>query len=337
MAFQAMPVRVDGMEGWELSGPGETRCLVLAEIGSQLGALRLAPGGGRQSVDVLYVPPPAQQRQATWSTGAPILFPFPGRIAEGEYRYRGRAFRLPGGTQGAPGRHPLHGFVGLARWSVDAAGAGAEGAWVRTAIEHESLGVPPEAFPGRYRLTVTHQLRPDGYVQEIVVDNTGTEPFPFGYGWHPYFLVPLAPGGLRADCALTLRAAARWELTAELLPTGRRLAVAGPYDLRNPNPLGEKSYDDPFTMVERDAGGDISATLTDGHAGLCLTVWADSAFRDWVVYAPRTLGAVSLEPYTCAPDAFNLEARGVSAGLLELSPGQTWRARLGVRLGPVAA
>jgi len=319
------------MEAWDLAGPNGGRCLVLPEVGSQIGSLRLDPGGGRGAVEAIHAPVPAELRHAGWGAGAPILFPFPGRITGGEYTYRGRAFKLGGGH----GRHPLHGFVGQARWAVVDSGADADGAWVRTAIEHDSLAVSPDAFPSRYRLEVTHRLGTDGYVQGIVLHNTGDEPFPFGYGWHPYFPAPLVPGGQRADCTLTLRAAARWELTSELVPTGRRLEVAGPYDLRLPSPLGEKSYDDPFTLVERDADGGSSAVLTDGHAGLSLTAWADAAFRDWVVYSPRTLGAVCLEPYTCAPDAFNLEARGIPAGLLELSPGETWRARIGVRLGPV--
>lgn len=333
VVYAAEALQVDGIEAWELHGEGGARCLVLPELGSQIGSLRLTPGPGRAAVETISAPSPGELRHAGWGAGAPILFPFPGRITGGEYTYRGRGYRIAGGH----GRHPLHGFVGLAPWGVAEAGTSAEGAFVHTYVDHADLGIGERAFPGDYRLHVTHRLGPDGYTQEILLENTGTEPFPFGYGWHPYHPVPLLPGGARADCTLTLRARARWELTAELVPTGRRLEVAGPYDLRSPNPLGEKSYDDPFTLVEPDAGGGSSAVLTDARAGLALTAWADASFREWVVYSPRTLGAVCLEPYTCAPDAFNLQARGIDAGVRELSPGERWPARIGVRLGPAGA
>lgn len=328
LAFGAARKSIGALETWELSGPRGARCLVLPGVGSQLGLLALDPGAGRDAVDVLHAPPPPELRQAGWGAGAPILFPFPGRITGGEYRYRGESHRVGSGQ----GRHPLHGFVGLAPWEVIEGGSDDHGAWVRTAIDHERLGVLPEAFPGQYRLEVTHRLGDGGYEQGILLRNTGSRAFPFGYGWHPYFRTPLLPRGTRADCTLTLQASARWELTADLVPTGRRLEVAGPYDLRSPNPLGDKSYDDPFTMVAPDPGGGSSIVLEDPRAGLRLTVWAESAFRDWVVYSPRTLGAVALEPYTCTPDAFNLEARGVAAGLRELEPGETWRSRITVRL-----
>jgi len=328
LAFATTRNRIDDLDAWELSGPRGARCLVLPGVGSQLAALALDPGEGRDAVDVLRAPAPAELRQAGWGAGAPILFPFPGRITGGEYQYRGDAYRVGGGH----GRHPLHGFVGLAPWEVVDGGTDDRGAFVRTAVDHARLGVPAEAFPGQYRLEVTHRLGEAGYEQEIVLHNTGARAFPFGYGWHPYFRTPLLPRGTRGDCTLTLQAAARWELTADLLPTGRRLEVAGPYDLRGKSPLGDKSYDDPFTLVAPDPDGGSSIVLEDPRAGLRLSVWAAADFRAWVVYSPRTMGAVALEPYTCVPDAFNLEARGIAAGLLELEPGEAWRSRIAVRL-----
>ena len=312
--------------GVELLGPDGVRCLVLPQAGSQLASLRLAPRPARPAVEVLQAPPPEQLARAGWGAGAPILFPFPGRVRDGTYPYRGTTHQI----QGA--RHPLHGFVGMAPWTVSEAAATGDGAWVRTHIDHADLGVAPEAFPGRYTLDVTHRVDPGGYGHDIEVCNVGDTPFPFGYGWHPYFRTPLVAGGLRGDCVVHVPAAARWELTPELLPTGRRLAAEGPYDLRGGRPLGGRSLDDPFTRLEADTGGWSEAALVDPAGGLRLAVRADASFAHWVVYSPRTLGAVCLEPYTCVPDAFNLDARGIAAGLLELLPGGRWRAALRVQL-----
>jgi len=326
VAYAFASRRLSGTDACVLSGPGGA-CEVLPGIGSQLASLRLTPGAG-EPLEVLWAPPADQLRQAGWGGGAPILFPFPGRVAGGQYGYRGVQHRI----RSSHGRHPLHGFVGLAPWQLDDGGADGSGAWVRTAVEHHDLAVPAQAFPGDYRLEVTHRIGPAGYRQEICVTNTGTAPFPFGYGWHPYFRTPLTAAGQRAQCTLRLAAAARWELTADLLPTGRRLEVAGSYDLRQPSALADKSFDDPFTLLTPEADGWSRAELGDPAAGLVLSVRADPSFPHWVVYGPRALGATCLEPYTCAPDAYNLEARGIAAGLRELQPGERWRGALEVQL-----
>lgn len=323
--------RVVGLDVWDLSGPAGS-CSVVPAAGSQLAALTLRPAPERDPVPVLYGPPPEQIRQVGWGGGAPVLFPFPGRIAGGEFPYGATRFKVPGG--GPHGRHPLHGFVGLAPWSVVDRGADGASAWVRTAVDHAELGVPAEAFPGTYRLQVTHRLAPEGYSHEIEVVNNGDRPFPFGYGWHPYFRAPLLPGGHRGECILHLPAQARWELGSDLIPTGRRLQAVGPYDLRAGSPLADKSYDDPFTLMGPEPDGGSHAELEDPESGLRLSIGADGAFAHWVIYSPRTLGAVAIEPYTCAPDAFNLEARGIPAGTLELAAGQRWQGRIWVALRP---
>lgn len=327
MAWGAEMAWEDGIAYWNLSGPGGARCLVLPGHGSQIASLRLVPGPGHAAVEVLEDLPPPRLAQASWPHGTPILFPFPGRLREGSYTYGGRAFRVPG-----PGRHPIHGLVGLAPWRVRDAGADQDGAWLDTVITHAELGLPDDVFPGEYELRVVHRLDARGYRHEVTVLNVGNEPFPFGYGWHPHFRIPLGEFGTRGDCTLELAAQARWELTAELLPTGRRLAAAGPYDLRTPNQLGDKSYDDPFTLLERDADGGSRVRLGDPGNARHLEMWAGPGFDHWVVYAPRKAETIAIEPYTCIPDAFNLDPKGIGTGLLHLVPGAEWRGLVTVGL-----
>lgn len=331
MAYRAVACEENGVPCWDLAGPDDSRVLVLPGHGSQLASLRLSPGAGAPALEVLEGLPPERIRQAGWEHGTPVLFPFPGRLRDGTYNHGGRVYRMPGS-----GRHPLHGLVGLVPWEVTGSGDGADGAWVATAVEHDDLDVSPDAFPGSYRLEVVHRLGPDGYRQEVRVRNVGDAPFPFGYGWHPHFRVPLGSAGPRADCTLRLAARARWELSADLLPTGRRLAVSGSYDLREPNPLGDKSYDDPFTLLEPEPNGGSRVELEDPAGRLRLWVWAAAEFPHWVIYAPRKSGIVAIEPYTCTPDAFNLETQGVPTGLRELRPGEEWSTLLAVGLSGTA-
>jgi aldose 1-epimerase len=43
-----------------------------------------------------------------------------------------------------------------------------------------------------------------------------------------------------------------------------------------------------------------------------------------VVYTPAHRQAFCIEPYTCATDAVNLQARGIEAGWQVLAPGDRW-------------
>jgi galactose mutarotase-like enzyme len=63
-------------------------------------------------------------------------------------------------------------------------------------------------------------------------------------------------------------------------------------------------------------------------------VRADSSFGDWVVYAPLDRPVVSIEPYSCAPDAFNLAGREheTDAGVQELAPGASWQGEIEIRV-----
>jgi len=132
---------------------------------------------------------------------------------------------------------------------------------------------------------------------------------------------------------IELDANARWPLDARLIPTGDAERLAGKYDLRAPRPLGADTYDDAFRMVP--IAGRTSAPrarLIDPSLEIALEIGADPAFGDFVVYAPAERPVVALEPYTCAPDAFNLAARGIAAGMRELAPGQTFEAGFEIRL-----
>jgi len=114
--------------------------------------------------------------------------------------------------------------------------------------------------------------------------------------------------------------------------------LAGKYDLRAPRPLGADTYDDAFRMAPladqtvTNNGSAPRARLIDPSLNIALEIRADPAFGDFVVYAPADSPVVALEPYTCAPDAFNLAARGIAAGIRELAPGDTFEAGFEIRL-----
>jgi galactose mutarotase-like enzyme len=55
-------------------------------------------------------------------------------------------------------------------------------------------------------------------------------------------------------------------------------------------------------------------------------------FKHLVLFAPPAPDVVALEPYTCGPDAFNLAAKGIDGGMLELAPGARFETSFEIRL-----
>ena len=129
-------------------------------------------------------------------------------------------------------------------------------------------------------------------------------PFPFGLGYHPYFATT-------PDCRIQTPAQARWELV-DGLPTGRRLPVAGDFDLREPKPVSNLTLDDVYTDLPNVPAG--PARLIERgrveYPGLgVLRIRTEPAFRELVLFTPPHRKAVCLEPYTCPTDAIHLQER----------------------------
>jgi len=248
-------------------------------------------------------------RQRPTSYGIPILFPFPNRIRDGEFSFRGRKYAV---------NPPRHGFVRDKAWKVDATGASnEEGAWIKSSIDAEDyyeqiLG----QFPFPFRLEVTYRLKDSRLEMLTTARNTGNEDMPAGYGIHPYFRRP-------DKGRVQVPAGKRWELS-DSLPTGNLLDVEGSYDLRRPSDLDGLSLDDIFTDVGADPDGRTRCNLSDDQDGSQVVVEFDpKEFPDVVVYTPPApRRAICIEPNTCPTDAFNLQDRGIESNLIVIGPGQ---------------
>lgn len=242
--------------------------------------------------------------------GWPILFPFPNRIANGEFTFNGKQYRVKEGKG-----HAIHGFVHNQPWRIIARGAD-NGAWVTGFTDTESNPLLKKHWPWPCRLTVTYRLADQSLTMTAVVENLGKEPMPFGFGVHPYHPLPLTTAGTRARCEIQVPCRERLELTPDCIPTGKRL----PSEWLKRRALGDVKLDDVFTSATGDA-----CVLRDPDSRWEVTMRADKAFRHWVVYAPQR-SVICFEPYTCVTDAFNLHARGVAdTGFAVLEPGKPWR------------
>jgi len=312
-----------------------------------LGARLPAPDG--QVRDVLLSPPSLDdlRRQPSW-WGIPLLFPWPGRIPQGMYEFAGRIYRLPALDAGGAA---IHGFVKDRPWRVERAEASETAAEVTATCSSDDHPETLEGFPFPYRLSVTFRLTVSELELDFEVSNPGAAVLPFGLGAHPYLLLPLGPQGRRETCLVQVPAARRWRLDTlrQLTPPAAPSEplsweevtepVSGAVDLRVPQALGDRLYDDVFTSLAA-AGGESECLVAGPDVGLASVVRASAAFPTLVVYTPPGRPAICFEPWTAPPNVFNLAARGLDrSGLMLLAPGAVWRGtmRLLLRSWPAPA
>lgn len=281
---------------------------------------RLSWSRDGQSIELLRPAPSiAALREGAIRYGIPLLFPFPNRIANGRFTFGGQQYTLPI-TEPERG-HAIHGLVLDKPWQVLESGCDTGGAWVACSFSSEDHPAVSTAFP--FPFTAEYEVRMASGVltTRFRARNTGTAPMPMGFGVHPWFPAPLTAGGDRAKCRVQAPFAKVWELE-RLIPTGRILEPEPGRDLDRGIELGQLEFDDVYTGATQE--GSWEATYTDPAAGIEIAVRAEAAMRECVIYTTTEEPIVCLEPYSCTTNAFNLEAQGISAGMVVLSPGDVW-------------
>jgi aldose 1-epimerase len=293
---------------------------------------RFAGKVGGRTIEAIYAPPDYAQGQSRPSSGGiPILFPFPGRIPGTVFHWQGKDYQLqPGDAFG----NAIHGFVHARPWRVversDGRVVGQFHAW----RDDPSLAA---RWPADFRITATYTLRGNDLKTEYSIENPGAVPLPCGLGVHPYFRLPLG-GASRDDCVVRLPVSERWEL-AEMLPTGRRLALPNASDYQRGRRFGELKLDDVFSGLVPDGndnGGQYQASITD-PAGCSLAIRFDGAFRECVVYTPPHREAICIEPYTSVAGAFGPHMQALDSGIRIVPPGGVLRAAVSYGLTSAVA
>ncbi|REK27683.1 MAG: aldose 1-epimerase [Planctomycetota bacterium] len=312
---------------------------ILPELGFNCYSFRVQRGG--EPIELLWAAEGFREGgERPSGSGIPILFPFPGRIGQGRFRYGGREYSL----EVEEGReHALHGFAYTRPWRVLERASDRVTAQFTASIDDPTI---LDRWPADFQITASYRIEQEELVLDIKLENPGQTSCPWGLGLHPYFRVPIdsAAGdgraGRAAECELQVPVAKAWELDA-MLPTGKILAATEiegmrGEDLRTGVTLGDRHLDDVFTGVEF-VDGVATSRLRDPQSGHAIAVRFDDTFRECVLYTPDTREAVCIEPYTCVPDAYALAERGIETesigtGLRLLEPGQSVEAWMRVGL-----
>lgn len=256
--------------------------------------------------------------------GAPILFPTPNRVRDQAFTFRGRRYEMV--KNGRP--RAQHGIAYDSAWECGEPAADADGVSVTGTLTIAPGDENYAAYPFPCRLTVRYRLSAGALEVRFRVENTGDADMPWGVGLHPCFSLRSA----EEPVLLTVPARAMYEVTPDLLATGKLLALDGDENRRVDLGRDVKTFrlDNGFLLK----GGDT--VLKYPGRGTQLRICTTPDFTVSVVYTPVTLGQLPasmplffVEHQTCCTDAINLYEAGVpDTGLLILRPGGAHESRI---------
>jgi galactose mutarotase-like enzyme len=222
--------------------------------------------------------------------GNPVLFPAPGKLVDDRW-----ARSIAGST--LTGQLKQHGFARVLPWVVERRSTeDAASVTLRLSSSNDTLA----AFPWPFEAHLTYRLVGDVLRIEqrvLALDGGAHGAMPFGFGFHPYFLVPDA---LKASASFVTKATRAFDnVTKSHIDVGVIDFAGHEVDLH---------------LLDH---GSSSGSLTwdNGRAGI--QVRAHSDYSHWVLWTLPGRDFVCVEPWTCPGDALNSGDR-----LLWLEPGE---------------
>ena len=275
--------------------------------GAALKSFWLHHRGKRLNLIDGFTDPPSE---AGWGYKGVKLFPFPNRIRDGQFTFRGKRYRLP--CNAKEENHAIHGLVYNRPFKLARAFSEKDRAGVLLTHQYD-CGEPGYPFP--FKLEILFTLHPHGVLQvETSVRNTGKTPMPLGDGWHPYFRT----GGSISRLLLQFPAQMRLELDGRMIPTGRKERTD---DFHSLSPIGSRHFDDCFLLAASDGWAEVR--LCDPEQGLCILSrqrTGPKGYNYLQIYTPPHRQSIAVEPMTCPPDALNS-----GEGVLVLEAGEQIR------------
>jgi aldose 1-epimerase len=242
--------------------------------------------------------------------GIPLLHPWANRLSMREFTVLGRTVSIdpeqtPLRLDGAG--LPMHGLLSaVPGWVVEEHDATHLAATFDFAAQAALIASFPFPHTLRYEATLTA----DTLTIALTVTATGDTPVPIAFGFHPYLQLPDVP---RDAWIAELPVSEKLVLDDAMLPTGARV----PVELA-PRALGERTYDDAFTMP---AG---PFALEGG--GRRIELAFEQGFPYSQVFAPPGDALIAFEPMTAPTNA--LVAGGDQ--LLLITPGESYRAAFSI-------
>ena len=325
--YSVIDKTVDGFQVYYLQQEGNAVAEIVPSLGNNCFVFKVSEDGNW--IDLIDPPPDLTTlEERPTAFGNPILFPFPNRIRNGKWEFEGKTYQF---DKAPDSPTTIHGLLLNLPYNVDKHEANEDEAILVCSLNSEEFPDVNRQFPFPFTIEITYILKDSTLEMGVAINNTGNSNMPMGFGIHPYFSTNLTGKADASKALISVPANKYWELDDVLVPTGIKKDVIGTLDLRAGQPFGKLKLDHVFTdvIIENGVSRCIIENQDTGHG---MIMESDSVFRELVVYTPPGRDAICFEPYTCPTDAINLEAKGIPAGMIVLSPDETFSAKVRIYL-----
>lgn len=267
-------------------------------FGGLLNAFRIQTANGLLNVVDAFQSPADAQQNITNGFKSAKLSPYPCRMQEGKYHFKGQDYKV---EKFYMKQHAIHGIIYDAVYAVENTTAGDHQASV--VLQYTYTGTD-KGYPFPYEVRIEWTLHKHNKLTATttVVHHNDTA-IPFAEGWHPYFKLDVPVD----ECTLQFDAPTMLEFDDTLVPTGQLLP-----DDRFITPVSMKNIelDNCFVLdpVTTHAGCVLSSQR------LKLTITPAKSYPYLQVYTPPHRQSIAIENLSGAPNTFN---NGIGLSLLE--------------------
>ena len=285
---------------------GRVSAVVRPTLGAGIARFDFIARGKREP---LFRPEPAQGAQHPFELALQVLVPWSNRVSGEGFSFRGKRYHLEPNLIGEP--HPIHGNGFSMPWDVIEHGP--ESAVLRL----DSVG----PGPFRYAATLSYGVADGVLSMSLLVENTGDQALPFGFGFHPW-MIRTPNTQLRASASRV------WLEDEQHLRKGTApVVIPHDWDFQSLASLPDGWINNAFT------GWDGTGEVWWPDRELRLYFTASAVLSTYLVYSPsRSADFFCFEPVSHPVDAFNLPGEPTSHGLVILEVGErthasaTWTA-----------
>jgi aldose 1-epimerase len=289
------------------------RVVVVPELGGIVRQLSLRKGNTLFSV--LKTPGTPETLQNDTQSASELLFPFASRIPGGRYKFLNKEYVL---VQNDP-HHPsaIHGLVRKQNFHLSEQVVHEDKGYLK--LHYNIQGA--EGYPFSIDFSVKYTLHQDGlFTLTYEATNTGADPAPVMFGWHPYFRL----GNELTDAwKIDIPSNEIVSFDENMIPTGTE-----EFPISGPTLLFKKVLDNCF--VVKTSQDSVVTKLISDNQHVTLEVQQETGegkFNHLVVYTPSERDCVAIEPLTGNVDSFNN-----GEGLNILAPGNSIQGTIGIRL-----
>lgn len=231
-----------------------------------------------------------------------LLFPYPNRVKDGIYKWNDKEWRLP--INHVNEGHSIHGQVydKVFRIAMEETTPLMARVVFEFSAEDGLLGFP---WPFHVEVEVIFSGK-KGLFVKTTVTNTGTEAFPYGIGWHPYFSTGTEINKLHFQ----MPAEVAWRVDDRMIPTLMQDNCTKFNSLEN---IGDTELDTCFSLKYKPKEALHMCELADPEKNCSLLIGFSNC-QYLQVYTPSDRMRIAIEPQTAPPDMLN---HGIGRRVLE--------------------